>query len=138
MTHKHLEVFRLLIQFSTSLYSTVRVPAQRVLDSGFHCWARSYKFVLDDFLRFVHKDSNATHEQLKGALYLLAIGKQRSLLLRQDFQTLLRIWPTLINSKYSEKPSIVLLMDSIHDLLISHFSSFEIQFNVRLHISLDI
>lgn len=125
-------MFRLLIRFSTAHYSTVRIPAQRVLDSAFNTWARSYKFVLDEILQFIHKDSTSTHEQFKGALYLLANGKHRCISLRQDFHSMLRTWPTLVNSKYSEKPSIVNLIDSIHDLLISLFSSFEIQFNVSL------
>jgi hypothetical protein len=132
LNQTHLSIFKLLIQFSTSLYSKVRIPAQNVLGVSFNTWACSYKFVLDDILQYIGRNSNATHEQLKGSLYLLYNGRNRSIALRQDFPTLLRIWPVLVDSQYSEKPSIVALMDGINDMLIGQFASFEIYYSVSL------
>ena len=156
LTETHLEAFRLLISLSTCAYSVVRIPAQRVLDSCFSTYARSYLFVIDDITSFIRRESKATHEQFKGkraqrycstavgvlvmhtsltvlsgALYLLQFGKARSVMLRQNWPTLLKIWPAIVNAQYSEKPSIVTLLDTIHDLVVSLFASFEIRFTVR-------
>uniref|UniRef100_A0A1I7RNY6 Proteasome activator complex subunit 4 n=1 Tax=Bursaphelenchus xylophilus TaxID=6326 RepID=A0A1I7RNY6_BURXY len=124
----HLDVFRLLIRLSTSTYSAVRIQAQRVLDSCFNTWARSYKFVLDDILYYIQNGAQLTHEQFKGALYILYTGKSRSIALRQDWISLLKIWPCLVKAQFSEKPSIVALLDSIHDMFMNNFASFEIYF----------
>lgn len=58
-------MFRLLIRLSTSTYSVIRIQAQRVLDSCFNTWSRSYQFVLDDILHYIVNGATLSHEQFK-------------------------------------------------------------------------
>ncbi|KAI6213761.1 hypothetical protein M3Y94_00189800 [Aphelenchoides besseyi] len=106
-----IEAMKLLVNLSVCAYSTIRIPAQRVLESCFNTWACSYKYILQDVLYYIRKDNTVTHDQYKGALYILYMSKS-----------------TLVNARYSDRPSIVALTDGLHDLLVSQFASFEIYF----------
>ncbi|KAI1720671.1 proteasome-substrate-size regulator, mid region domain-containing protein [Ditylenchus destructor] len=128
LTTTHIEAFKLLIRFGTSSYSGVRIESQKILDSSFSSWTYSYKTVLDEILKIICCPSEYAHKQFKGALYMLLNGKELSICVRQDWETLNNVWPCMVKAQHSEKPSIIALFDTAHDIIVNNFSSFQISF----------
>ncbi|KAI1719470.1 proteasome activator complex subunit 4 [Ditylenchus destructor] len=64
----------------------------------------------------------------QGALYMLLNGKELSICVRQDWETLNNVWPCMVKAQHSEKPSIIALFDTAHDIIVNNFSSFQISF----------
>ncbi|KAL3074330.1 hypothetical protein niasHS_015160 [Heterodera schachtii] len=127
ITGTHIAAIKLLLRFSTSLFANVRIAAQKVLDPIFATFRYSYKSIVDEILSILGKPNS--HDQLKGALYVLTNGKEQSLLLRQDWAVLLQFWPALCLVDNSEnKQSIIQLTDLARDLIVSNFSSFQIEY----------
>lgn len=51
-----------------------------------------------------------------------------SICVRQDWETLNRVWPCMVRAEFSEKPSIVALLETAQDIIVNNFSSFQIRF----------
>jgi hypothetical protein len=62
-------------------------------------------------------------------LYLLC-GKPGSLAVKQDWEVLAKIWPVLLRTKSSEKPSIIALVDRISRLIQEGLDEFQLQLEV--------
>uniref|UniRef100_A0A915D7Y9 Proteasome activator Blm10 mid region domain-containing protein n=1 Tax=Ditylenchus dipsaci TaxID=166011 RepID=A0A915D7Y9_9BILA len=101
----------------------------KILDSSFSWWTYSYKLVIDDILEIINNAKTHTHQQFKGALYMLLNGKELSICVRQDWETLNKVWPSMVKAEHSEKPSIIALLETAHDIIVNNFSSFQIYFN---------
>jgi hypothetical protein len=127
-----LDALRVLFRFATSLYSVVRYEAQKLLDATFIWWSFSYKLIIDDLLPLLKEPTKYTYEQFKGALYILVNGKDTSILVRQDWEALLKIWPALCLTQSPDpaKQSAISLLDIARELIINNFSSFQIEFTV--------
>nr|CAD2159598.1 unnamed protein product [Meloidogyne enterolobii] len=131
LTSTHLEALQLAFRFSTSTYALVRQTAQKVLDGSFTWWSYSYKLFIDNLVQLLeNKEKTTNYEQFKGALYVLANGKQASILTRQDWEVIEKIWPALClaESPDPSKQSIVALFDYVQDLIITNHTSFQIEF----------
>jgi hypothetical protein len=70
---------------------------------------------------------------IQGALYILINGKEASILVRQDWESLSKIWPILCRTQSPEsgKQTIIALLDHARELIINNFSSFQIEFTVN-------
>ncbi|CAK5017318.1 unnamed protein product [Meloidogyne enterolobii] len=131
LTSTHLEALQLAFRFSTSTYALVRQTAQKLLDGSFTWWSYSYKLFVDNLVQLLeNRENNTNYEQFKGALYVLANGKQASILTRQDWEVIEKIWPALClaESPDPSKQSIIALFDYVQDLIISNHTSFQIEF----------
>uniref|UniRef100_A0A914I0E6 Proteasome activator complex subunit 4 n=1 Tax=Globodera rostochiensis TaxID=31243 RepID=A0A914I0E6_GLORO len=126
VTQSHIAASKLLLRFATSLYANVRIAAQKVLEAIFSTYRFSYKTVVDDVLAIIRSPSS--HDQLKGALYVLVNGKEVSIVLRQDWAHLLKLWPALCLISNPDKQSIIQLTDLARDLILANFSSFQIEY----------
>ena len=56
-------------------------------------------------------EEEVPHEAFKGALYVLLGHKDKTILTKHDWTTLLKVWPSLVLSRHSEKPSVSSLLD---------------------------
>lgn len=110
-TELHQSLMKDLILLATSHYSEVRCQAQETLFNCFRSFPYSYRVTLPDVLSILNKENDTSHEQFKGALYVVLGHKGSSLLTARDWSTLNVLWPALVNAKHSEKPSIIRLID---------------------------
>ena len=108
LTGTHVAVLRLLVTLATSGYSQVRGRAQAVLARALDTLPGSHLAITDQLLGLL--GPAARHEQLKGALYILL---QNRLLLTPSWGLQCRLWPALVRSPHSEKPSISALLRSV-------------------------
>ncbi|XP_077536244.1 proteasome activator complex subunit 4-like [Haemaphysalis longicornis] len=98
---------------SLSLIIKIRILAQDVLAQCVGSFRGSHTLLLDELVDLLTPArADVTHEQFKGALYML-LSHHGHLLVVGDWSFLGRLWPALVGSRDSEKPSIVGLLDSI-------------------------
>ncbi|XP_045600493.2 proteasome activator complex subunit 4 isoform X1 [Procambarus clarkii] len=119
-----------LLHLSTSQYSEVRSKSQNTLNQVFQCFPYSYKLTLPDLITCLQVDPIENHEQFKGSLYLLLGRQNKSLMVRRDWESLNMVWPALIASKHSEKPSIIRLMNALSDAVYYYMELFAVHHEI--------
>ncbi len=122
-----------------SSYAVVRKDAQSQLFSIVSHFPYSSLVVIPHLVEMLAKSDaklpeseRLSHDQLKGVLYLLkGNSMQESFMIKQNWQVISSLWPTLFNCQHFEKPSIQELLDSIFVKTNKDFDSFEnrIQFS---------
>uniref|UniRef100_A0A182JT99 Proteasome activator complex subunit 4 C-terminal domain-containing protein n=1 Tax=Anopheles christyi TaxID=43041 RepID=A0A182JT99_9DIPT len=113
----HLEVIKKLLELSVSYYSTVRIEAQAKLHDMLYLFPYVYPLLTDRIVECLQLDANTNHERFKGILCLLFIKRRGRLISQNNWQYLARVWPALLRSKLSEKPSIVKLVDGLKKMI---------------------
>ncbi|CAG0888612.1 unnamed protein product [Cyprideis torosa] len=131
LTNWHVEIIKDLFRLATSHYAEVRVKTQSLLHGALKIFPYSYKVIVDDLVGLLKDDPTVTHDQFKGALYILQYGKQRSIAVKHNWQHQLKIWPTLVAAQHDEKPSIARLQDCIFAQSYEYFETFELE--VKFH-----
>lgn len=107
-THKM--IFGVLVNLATSHYSKVRIQAQSILSKALKLFPYSYHAVLDQVLPLLTPHDQTSHEQFKGALYIIL---QNQLLVKHNWKLQSELWPALVSSQHNEKPSVTALIKSI-------------------------
>lgn len=130
ITNTHSDALSLLVILSTSLYSDTRKRAQQVLELCLCQVSYLYNLIIDQVLDIIRNQDRVSHEEFKGALYILANGKKTSMCLKHDWTTLLKIWPLIVRSQEYEKPSVILLFDAIIAQIIKSFETFTVGYNM--------
>lgn len=122
-TNTHRQLMCDMIKLSTSHYSAVRSIAQVKLFKLFNIYPFAYRTVVDDIVKYLKVDPNENHEAFKGALYLIGTNRRHRLILRPDWDTVEKLWLTLLRTQLSEKLSILRLMDAITDGINNEFQT---------------
>jgi proteasome activator subunit 4 len=71
-----------------------------------------------------------SHEQFKGALFVLLGTNGKSFLIKHNWATFRQICPAVIEACHSEKPSIVAVMGMLLDTVLRQMDTFMIEQNV--------
>uniref|UniRef100_A0A6B2EKU9 Proteasome activator complex subunit 4 n=1 Tax=Phlebotomus kandelakii TaxID=1109342 RepID=A0A6B2EKU9_9DIPT len=129
-TATHRRIMLDLLTLATSKYSTVRSIAQGRLFSMFSIYAFSYRCILDELVTYLKLDSNEHHESFKGALYILNGQRRMRLIVKHDWECVEKLWISLLQSKLSEKPSVVKLLDMAIDAINNEFPTLNIELNM--------
>ncbi|XP_054706567.1 LOW QUALITY PROTEIN: proteasome activator complex subunit 4-like [Uloborus diversus] len=126
-TEVHYLLMKDLLQLSTSHYSEVRIKAQIVLHNCLNTFHQSYKVIFPKVLELLQKDPTECHEEFKGVLHVIVGQKRSSLLFIQCWESLSKLWPLIVSSKHSEKPSIIKLLESIIVIIHKHLPTIQIK-----------
>uniref|UniRef100_A0A182W0W9 Proteasome activator complex subunit 4 C-terminal domain-containing protein n=1 Tax=Anopheles minimus TaxID=112268 RepID=A0A182W0W9_9DIPT len=113
----HLVVMKKLLELSVSYYATVRIDAQAKLHDMLYLFPYAYPLLTDRIVECLQLDAERHHEQVKGILCLLFIKRRGRLITQNNWEYLARVWPALLRSKLSEKPSIVRLVDGLKKMI---------------------
>jgi hypothetical protein len=144
--HLHMSLVDLdfkIINILTSLsinsaYEVVRDEARVHLFELLGQYPYSAMTILPSIVKFLNKsnsDKKSTKEQVEGCLLLLkGNNKQTSMLIKQNWFILSKLWPALFKCKNLDKESIQALLDKIYFNANLNFNSFDnrVKFDTRL------
>lgn len=125
-TPSHLAVMKNLLDLSTSRYGAVRATAQSRLFKLISTFPFSYRYLLDDIVKYLEMDSNENHESFKGILYVLCGQRRARLIVKNDWVCVQKIWLALLRTNLSEKPSVVRLLNMAYDVIHNEFPTVNI------------
>lgn len=135
-TSTHRQIMMNLIALSTSQYSAIRSTAQSTLFKMFGTYFFAYRSVTDDIVKFLQLDPNEHHEAFKGALYLIGTNRRHRLMLRNDWETIQKLWTAFFKTQLSEKHSIVRLMESITEGIHNEFQTIATEIEISDEVAL--
>uniref|UniRef100_A0A6P7GVF6 Proteasome activator complex subunit 4B-like n=1 Tax=Diabrotica virgifera virgifera TaxID=50390 RepID=A0A6P7GVF6_DIAVI len=116
-TGTHRMILLDLFELSTSRYSEVRIAAQNKLFSVVSYFPYSYSVLTEKIKDTLNMDSEKNHERFKGCLYILLGPKSAPIIARHDWKFIEQIWPLVVKSMPSEKPSIIALIMALNDTI---------------------
>ncbi|KAG5878460.1 hypothetical protein JTB14_022783 [Gonioctena quinquepunctata] len=120
-TNTHKQILLDLFKLGTSRYSEVRIAAQSKLFAIVAYFPYSYGVLTNKIKEVLQMDSQQHHEKFKGCLYILLGPKNSPIVARHDWNFIRDLWPTIVKSMPSEKPSIINLIMSITDVVDKYF-----------------
>ncbi|XP_050294149.1 proteasome activator complex subunit 4B-like [Anthonomus grandis grandis] len=129
-TQTHKQILEDLWELSVSRYSEVRMAAQSKLYGVIQYFAYSYTVLTPKITEILKTDSVENHETFKGCLYVLLGPKNAPILARHDWEFIKEIWPLLVKSMPSEKPSIVNLISALTDTVHKYFPTIAIKLSI--------
>ncbi|KYB26764.1 proteasome activator complex subunit 4 [Tribolium castaneum] len=125
-TETHKQILLDLFELSVSRYSEVRISAQSKLFSVVSYFPYSYTVLTSRIFEILKLNSEEHHEKFKGCLYILISPKNTPIVARHDWNFIRQLWPLIIKSMPSEKPSIVNLINAIVDAVNRFFPTIAI------------
>lgn len=127
-TTLHLDVLKSLFELSQSHYVEVRVLAQDTVYMMLNYFPFSETILVPMLVSELQK-REIEHNKFKGLLHLV-VGRRScsSIVIDANWSYLRQIWPALVESPHSEKPSIVKLLDRICNLVQKGFDTFELYY----------
>uniref|UniRef100_A0AAG5D0L9 Proteasome activator complex subunit 4 C-terminal domain-containing protein n=1 Tax=Anopheles atroparvus TaxID=41427 RepID=A0AAG5D0L9_ANOAO len=126
----HLAVMHKLLDLSISDYSCVRITAQSKLLAMLTNFPYAYHLLTDRIVECLELDANTNHERFKGVLCLLYLKRRPRLITMNDWAFLARVWPALLRSKLSEKPSVVKLLDALRNVIHSEAPTYLLEVDI--------
>ena len=104
----------------------VRGSAQYKLFATVSYFPYSYTILTPHIKEILQLDTDEHHEKFKGCLHVLLGPKNTPIIARHDWSFINTMWPLLVKSKPSEKPSIVNLLNALNDAIEKYFPSIAI------------
>lgn len=129
-TETHKQVLVNMYQLCVSHYSEVRIKAQKKLFVAVGTFPYSYSVLMPYLKQSLQIDTNKNHEEFKGCLFVLLGPKSTPLIARHDWNFVSEIWPYLVTSQPSEKPSVINLMNLIVEAVHKHFPTISIKMEI--------
>ena len=127
------KVVNILTKFSVNaFYEIVRTEARNQLFELMAQYPYSGLIIVPNIVKFLNKSNNDkknkdfTKEQLEGVLLLLkGSSMQTTLLVKQNWNILGKLWPALYKCRYFEKETVVKILDKIYFGTNENFNSFD-------------
>jgi len=133
----HQLIYDDLLLLATNHYSAVRVKGQEVLGKGIKHLAHSYQIIVPRLVDLLKKDDSISHEQFKGALYVVLGLKGKSILTKHNWETFAELCPAVIEASHSEKPSIIKVFSALQESVVHHLETFTINFTMSEALALE-
>nr|XP_023028371.1 proteasome activator complex subunit 4-like [Leptinotarsa decemlineata] len=125
-TNTHKQILLDLFELSTSRYSQVRIAAQCKLYAIIAYYPYSYAVLTEQIKKILQMDSQQCHKKFKGCLYVLLGPKNSPIVARHDWKFIEQIWPSIVKSVPSEKPSIINLITTATNVVDKYFPTIAI------------
>jgi len=109
-----------LLVLATSVYTEVRIKAQKMLFACFDMFDYSARAVLPDVLKKLKDDPDVSHEAFKGSVHIL-LNNRMQYLVTHYWKMMVEAWPKIIEADHSEKPSMVKIIDKLIDSMQTTF-----------------
>lgn len=129
-TDTHRQILLDLFELSVGRYSEVRILAQAKLFTAISHFPYSYTVLTGKLKEILQINSVENHEKFKGALHVLLGPKSSPIIARHDWKFLRDIWPLVVKSMPSEKPSVINLINSLADSIHRHFHTIAIKLEI--------
>lgn len=129
-TETHRQILLNLYRLCTSHYSEVRLRAQKKLFQAVSCFPYAYTVLTPAIRASLAVNTHTNHDEFKGCLYVLLGPKSTPIIARHDWTFVSQIWPALVNSMPSEKPSVINLMNNVVDAIHKHFPTISIKLEI--------
>lgn len=126
-TATHRQIVLDLFELAVSRYSEVRILAQAKLFTAISSFAYSYTVLTGRLKEILQMNSVENHEKFKGALHVLLGPKSSPIIAKHDWKFLREIWPLIVKSMPSEKPSVINLINALSDSIHRHFHTIAIK-----------
>lgn len=105
----------------------MRIAAQCKLFAVVSYFPYSYTMLTEKIKEILQLDSEKYHEKFKGCLYILLGPKSSPIVARHDWQFIRQLWPLIVKSMPSEKPSIINLVASVTEAVHKYFPTIAIK-----------
>lgn len=129
-TDTHRQILLDLFELAVSRYSEVRILAQAKLFTAVSNFPYSYTVLTSQLKEILQINSVKNHEKFKGALHVLLGPRSSPIIARHDWTFLKDIWPLVVKSMPSEKPSVINLINSLADSIHRHFHTIAIKLEI--------
>ncbi|XP_018576290.1 proteasome activator complex subunit 4 [Anoplophora glabripennis] len=126
-TETHKQILLDLFELSVSRYSEMRIAAQSKLFAVVSYFPYSYTVLTEKIKEILQLDSEKNHEKFKGCLYVLLGPKSSPIVARHDWLFIRQMWPLIVKSMPSEKPSIINLISSVTEAVHKYFPTIAIK-----------
>ena len=127
-TETHKTIYEDLLLLATNHYSEVRIKGQEVLSRGIKHFSHSYHLLVPRLLELLQKTDEVSHEQFKGALYVILGVQGKSLLTKHSWEMFSQLCPAVIRASHSEKPSIIKVFSALIDVVVHNLDTLTITF----------
>ncbi|GFN96540.1 proteasome activator complex subunit 4 [Plakobranchus ocellatus] len=124
-TKRHQDITADLLSLSVSRYREVRKKAQTSLHQILRTYAFSYHVCLNPLAENLVNSSVEEHV-FKGSLHTIQGGGKTCLANKRNWETLLKLWPSLVQAQHSEKPSILRVIEDIMNKVFKGLETFAI------------
>lgn len=111
-----------LFKLATTVYTEVRIKAQRVLSSCIDVFDNFARTLVPPTLSRLQNNPDVSHEEFKGALYVL-LNNRMLFLIVHYWEVMVDVWPVIIQADHSEKPSIITLITMLAEKMVKKYDT---------------
>ena len=129
-TLAHKTIYEDLLVLATNHYSEVRIKGQDILSRGIKHFSHSYHLLVPRLLELLKKTEAVSHEQFKGALYVILGTQGKSILTKHSWEAFAQLCPALIEASHSEKPSIIKVFSALVDVVVQNLDTVTITYTL--------
>lgn len=129
LTPIHMSLLEDLSKMAISGYTEIRVSAQQCLNLCLEDYISSGRKLMPLFIPYLENNSEVTHEQFKGTLYMM-LSPIVTMTMIRNWGIMREVLPILVKADHSEKSTILNLISHLHNTIQRMYDTFSINFEV--------